>query len=302
MPEVDILMATYNGEKYITEQIESILAQTFQDFRLLIRDDGSSDNTPAIIEEYASRYPEKIEIVHDNVICRNPEKNFFQLLTYAQADYAMFCDQDDYWLPYKIQISLDFVKKAERENPGKAVCAFTGLARVDENLNSMDTLVALDLKKKQYNNLTNLILRSCVWGCTEIFNRKLYTSIGEYSESMIFHDHWLPEYACACGVLCHIPMALILHRIHGNNVSVPLRKELGFKERMLLRFNRILTFLARPIESLTVSRKKFLIEQMRWRDCYLLFRARYSHNMSRDKRNELDNVIAMYGGGGGGDN
>ena len=299
MAEVDILMATYNGEKYIAEQIESILGQTFQDFRLLIRDDGSSDNTPAIIEEYAAKYPGKIVAVHDDVVCKNAEKNFFQLLTYAQADYAMYCDQDDVWLPYKIQIMLDFVKKAERENPGKPVCAFSGLARVDAKLNSLDTFVALDLKQARYTHLANLILCSCVWGCTEMFNRELYSSIGEYDERMIFHDHWLPEYACACGVLCHVPMALVLHRIHGNNVSVRIQEKLGFRKRMSARLKEVLTFVVSPRRSFSSSRERFLKNRIRWRDCYLLFKSRYAHKMSKGKLNELDSVIALYGGGGG---
>ena len=96
MAEVDILLAAYNGEKFIAEQIESILAQTYQDFRLVIRDDGSSDNTPAIIEDYAAKYPGKIEVVHDDAVCKSPAKNFFELLKHAEADYVMFSDQDDY--------------------------------------------------------------------------------------------------------------------------------------------------------------------------------------------------------------
>ena len=89
MAKIDILMAAYNGERFIAEQIDSILGQTFQDFRLLIRDDGSNDNTPAIIEEYAKKYPGKIEIVHDNAVCKSATKNFFELLKHAEAD--MYC-------------------------------------------------------------------------------------------------------------------------------------------------------------------------------------------------------------------
>ena len=98
MPEVDILLAAYNGGKYIAEQIDSILAQTYQDFRLIIRDDASTDNTVMIIDEYAAKYPDKIWVVHDDAVCKSATKNFFQLLTYAEADYVMFSDQDDYWL------------------------------------------------------------------------------------------------------------------------------------------------------------------------------------------------------------
>ncbi|MBQ3450586.1 MAG: glycosyltransferase [Synergistaceae bacterium] len=78
MAEIDILLAAYNGEKFIAEQLDSLIAQTFKDFRIIIRDDGSNDNTPAIIQDYAEKYPGIIEVVHDDVICRNPAKNFFE--------------------------------------------------------------------------------------------------------------------------------------------------------------------------------------------------------------------------------
>ncbi|MBQ7732646.1 MAG: glycosyltransferase [Synergistaceae bacterium] len=76
MAQVDILLAAYNGEKFIAEQIDSILAQTFQDFKLVIRDDGSSDKTPEIIEDYANKYPDKIQVIHDDAVCKHPTKNF----------------------------------------------------------------------------------------------------------------------------------------------------------------------------------------------------------------------------------
>ena len=65
MSTIDILMATYNGQKFIAEQLDSIFSQTFQDFRLIVRDDGSTDNTGAILEEYSAKYPGRIKIVHD---------------------------------------------------------------------------------------------------------------------------------------------------------------------------------------------------------------------------------------------
>ncbi|MBQ7154069.1 MAG: glycosyltransferase family 2 protein [Synergistaceae bacterium] len=217
MPEVDILMAAYNGEKYIAEQIESILAQTFQDFRLLIRDDGSTDNTPAIIEKYAAKYPGKIEVVHDDVDCHSAVKNFFQLLTYARADYVMFSDQDDVWLPYKVQISLDYMKEAERKNPGEPVLVFTGLHVVDAKLKSMDRFMALGLMRARYTTV-ELLLANCVSGCTEMANRKLYEALGSYSPQIMIHDYWMALYAYACGVICNVPMALILYRQHSNNL------------------------------------------------------------------------------------
>ena len=220
MAEIDILMAAYNGEKFIAEQIDSILSQTFQDFRLLIRDDGSTDNTPAIIEEYARKFPGKIEIVHDDVICRNPYKNFLELLKHAQAEYVMFSDQDDYWLPYKIHVSLWHIKEAERKNPGVPVMVFSGLHVVDEKLQTMDRLIQLSVERLEYKKFTNLLMSNIASGCTSIMNKALYSKSKGYVENMPFaHDSILAALAAVCGVLEHIPAAMVLYRQHKHNAS-----------------------------------------------------------------------------------
>ena len=220
MPEIDILMAAYNGEEFIAEQIDSILSQTFQDFRLLIRDDGSSDNTPAIIEEYAQKYPDKIEIVHDDVVCRNPYKNFMELLKHAKADYVMFSDQDDYWLPYKIQVTLWHMKELERKNAGLPALVFSGLKVVDENLQSMNKCVQYALDIAEYEQFSNLLMSNVVSGCASMFNRALYTKSKGYVEGMPFaHDSFFAALATLCGVIEHIPAAMILYRQHKHNAS-----------------------------------------------------------------------------------
>ena len=221
MPEIDILMAVKDGEKYIAEQIDSILEQTFQNFRLLIRDNGSSDNTPAIIAEYEQKYPDKVQAVHDDVDCTNSfTKNFMQLLTYAKADYVMFSDSDDVWLPYKVQVSLWHMKDAERRNPGKPVYIFSGLNVVDENLQSMDIILEVNPHKTEYQKVTNLLLSNIVSGCTSILNKALYSKCKGYIERMPFaHDSFLAALASASGVVEHIPAAMMLYRQHKHNVS-----------------------------------------------------------------------------------
>ena len=220
MPEIDILMAAYNGEEFIAEQIDSILNQTYQNFRLLIRDDGSSDNTPAIIEEYARKYPDKIEVVHDDVVCRNPYKNFMELLKHAKADYVMFSDQDDYWLPYKIQVSLWHIKEVERRNPGLPVYVLSGLNVVDEKLQSMNRFLQLSLERTGYKKFTNLLMSNVASGCTSILNKALYSKSKGYVDGLPFgHDSFLAALAAICGVIEHIPAAMILYRQHKHNKS-----------------------------------------------------------------------------------
>src|SRR3982751_5096035 len=99
MNQVIILLATYNGEKYLRHQINSLLNQTYTNWHLFIRDDNSTDNTPALLQEYQEQYQNKITIVPNNGVNLGSILNFETLLTFARnAAYVMFCDQDDEWM------------------------------------------------------------------------------------------------------------------------------------------------------------------------------------------------------------
>src|SRR5205085_8699781 len=103
---ITILLATYNGEKYIDEQLQSLLNQTYTNWHLIIRDDNSTDGTPAILASYQQQYPEKITIMPNKGANLGSVLNFNALLTFAHnAHYIMFCDQDDQWLPDKIEVT-----------------------------------------------------------------------------------------------------------------------------------------------------------------------------------------------------
>ena len=273
-------MATYNGEKYISEQIDSILEQTYQDFRIIIRDDGSTDKTVEIIEDYAKKYPEKIKIIHDDVICRHPTKNFFELMKYAQADYIMFSDQDDYWLPHKIQISLYYMKKTENENPGKPVLVFGELFPVDENLTNNSGYFNTRIRHtKQYKNFSVLLMFNSISGCVMTINRTLLENIGEYSEAINFHDHWAALIARAWGEICYLPMMFVLHRQHKKNVTAHLDNKYN-----------VIKSLFRDVYISLLARQEFTGQKER----YILFRERYSQYLNSENLEQLDNYLKLF--------
>ena len=284
MAEIDILMAAYNGEKYIAEQIDSILNQTFQDFRLVIRDDGSTDNTPAIIEDYAQKYPGKVEVVHDDKGSVNFCRNFFELLGHAQADYVMFCDQDDYWFPYKVQVTLDYMKKAEKENPGKAVLVFCGKEIVGGNLQSIDSPGDTSIQSGRYT-LRQLLILNCVSGCTEMLNRELYTRLGEYSEAIDFHDWWSALCAASAGVIRYMPEPLIKYRQHGNNF-VGAGTTIRFRELKIF-----WSIISHPLKKWQYSSRKFMLEGGK----YVLLRERLLEEIPSDRLKLIDNWLVLFG-------
>ena len=108
--KIEILMATYNGEKYIREQIDSIISQTYSNWTLLIRDDVSKDDTVKIIKEYEKK-DKRIKLLEDNKGNLGFVKNFEELLKNSSEDFIMFSDQDDYWLEDKIEKYINELKK-----------------------------------------------------------------------------------------------------------------------------------------------------------------------------------------------
>jgi glycosyltransferase involved in cell wall biosynthesis len=101
-PVLVILMATFNGESYVGSQIDSLLEQTYQNWHLIIRDDGSQDNTVGKLQHYRALHPDKITLIDDDNLNLGARSNFARLLTHAESDYIMLCDQDDIWLPQKV--------------------------------------------------------------------------------------------------------------------------------------------------------------------------------------------------------
>ncbi len=214
MEKVDVLLATYNGEQYLQEQIESILNQTYTDFRLLISDDGSKDKTIDIVEEYAKK-DGRIIIFKQNENM-GVVKNFEFLMKQVQSKYFMFSDQDDIWKKDKIEKS---VKKIE-EGFG---LVYSDLEVVDNNLEVMYKsywkLKGFDRKIRKYNDFDSLYLNNYITGCTLISRKEYIDKVLPIpkSTSFILHDYWLPLIVSKEAKLGYIDEPLIRYRQHKNN-------------------------------------------------------------------------------------
>lgn len=215
-----ILMATYNGEKYIREQLESILSQTYQDFDLYIRDDNSKDNTVDIINEYTKRYPNKIFIAEDKKIARGAYKNFMFLLEYVKNiqkyDLFMFSDQDDVWIKDKVETVVN--KYNEQLNNDIPILIHTDLYVVDKNLNIIsNSFVKYSKLRTEYTDFNKYLVQNNVTGCTMLINKKLVDLINFKIEYIIMHDWYFALIASAFGKVIYIDKPTINYRQHGDN-------------------------------------------------------------------------------------
>lgn len=237
MDKVQVLLSTYNGEKYIKEQIESILSQKEVEINLLIRDDGSSDRTLEIIEEFAVNNT-NITVYKDKNM--GPAKSFMDLVNKSgEYDYFAFSDQDDVWKPKKLISAINMLKEKENE-PSLYMSA---LEVVDTNLNTIET------KKVDGNfSFEGEMIRNFATGCTQVFNKKLCDIIKQYNPNyIIMHDSWLTRVCYAIGGNVIIDEnSYIKYRQHEGNVlgykddgiqKLKRQYEIAFKNNISMRVN-----------------------------------------------------------------
>lgn len=213
--KIDVLLATYNGEKYLKEQIDSILNQTYKNIHLIISDDNSQDGTRQILKQYEQNERVTIHYQEENF---GYVRNFEYLLQQVQSEYYMLSDQDDVWMPEKIAKSIETLKNNDAD------MVFGDLEVVDENLktiyNSFGDFMKLTRKiKKQINSYKVNYLYNCVTGCTVLSKKKHIKDILPMprNSKYLIHDHWMGLIVSLNGKLAYMPEKYIKYRQHGNN-------------------------------------------------------------------------------------
>ena len=214
--EIAVLMATYNGEKYLAEQIDSLLNQTFQNWHLYIHDDGSKDGTVSLLKKYKEKNPDKITII-DAPPTGSAKNNFIFLLNKVEAPYIMFCDQDDVWVGDKIEKTYLYMKRIEGNKPA---LVFTDLQVVDQSgyliAPRMSRYQKLNLKK---NKPEDFLAENVVTGCTVMINREMAALARKAVDPsrIIMHDWWMAIIAARFGVISCLDEPLIQYRQHEVN-------------------------------------------------------------------------------------
>ncbi len=216
---IDVLMATYNGEKYVEQQIRSILQQTYRDIHLYIRDDHSTDNTPAILETLADKYSYKITLIKTEGRL-GIQQNFSSLMHYSKSDYLMFADQDDVWFPEKVEKSLEKMKTLEKQYGQETpLLVHTDLVVADHQLKPIAPSFwkFTNLTPRNPHPLNRMIVQNVVTGCTMLMNRSLKQWAYPISEHAVMHDWWIALVASAFGQVAHLDAPTLHYRQHGKN-------------------------------------------------------------------------------------
>ncbi len=268
---VAVLMSTYNGEKYLREQMESLFGQEGVDITICVRDDGSSDGTVAILREYAEAN-KIILYTGENLGCVQSFRELTRLAPHC--DYYAFCDQDDVWLPKKL---LNAVEVLEKEDDTIPLLYATSVTVVNEKLEQIVKNSCGYIDENAPNRFQNALLNSNLNGCVQVFNNATREAFLRVPPNcMIFHDYSINTIANGLGKMIYSRDSQILYRQHRNNyigyVSGSFRnlmralRNFVHREMRRLRYREAMTFKYIFYNELSPDKQEFIDLMTQYRD------------------------------------
>lgn len=267
--KVAILLATYNGEQYLQEQLESVLKSSYKNFKIFIRDDGSKDKTCEIIKEYSETYPDQFYWVKDRHQIKSAQGNFMQLFRFAkdlkEFSYFMCMDQDDVWHKNKIEITLCTLKKVENEyGKDKPVLVHTDLNVIDQKGELIaQSFIKYSMISPRVTKFSRMLAYNNVTGCTMMMNRSLLEMCICDSKDIFMHDWWCALIASAFGKIVFVNQQTIDYRQHLNNTVGASNNKSFFTvfrkfQRFLKKVHRGETLFDKTISQARRFRKHFI--------------------------------------------
>ena len=212
--KVNILMSTYNGQQFLAEQIRSIQDQSYTDWTLFIRDDGSSDNTKEILKDFEHQDSRIHLIDNDKSDNLGVIKSFHKLVNHDRADYYFFSDQDDVWLPNKLELSL---KEAQNYLADLPLMVYMDLKVVNQDLEIMTESMVKSQSHHANTELVQELTENTVTGGVAMINHAL-AEMWQETDDILMHDWYLALLASAFGNLVFIDQPGELYRQHSDNV------------------------------------------------------------------------------------
>ena len=255
--KIDILMATYNGEKYLAEQLDSIINQTYHNWNLLIRDDNSTDRTLEIIQDYQKK-DNRIKLLKDNEGNLGIVKNFEELLKNSESEFIMFSDQDDIWIENKLDVYLKTAEKIKI----KGFLLHSDAVLFDKNKSNIlkDTFI---FKKAINKGLENVFFNYFVQGATILISKEIKNFILPFPKEVYLHDRYIHLISELFFERIFVNKALIYYRQHGDNQigAKNTIRELLSKRYFDERDRQLIKIIYNKYGSLLTDDKKKLIEE-----------------------------------------
>lgn len=217
-----VLLSTYNGEKYLAEQLNSLIAQTYSWWICLIRDDGSTDKTTSIIQHYCQQDP-RFVFLQDQLGNLRPQQSFSALMQTAcqrTDNYIFFCDQDDVWLPTKLEKQIALLQSLEQQHGVQTpLLVHSDLSVADEHLQLIHAsyLRYEQITRNTVNPIKTLLINNFVTGCTVGINKALLHIATPVPKDAFMHDWWCALCAACTGHIGFLDEATMLYRQHGKN-------------------------------------------------------------------------------------
>ncbi|MBQ9558372.1 MAG: glycosyltransferase family 2 protein [Bacteroidaceae bacterium] len=217
--EVAILLTTWNSSRFLTELLDSIMAQTYQDWQLFVRDDGSTDETLTLLHDYKENRAREKMIIMPSEGNLGPKDGFMWLLEHAEADLYMFCDHDDVWLPTKIEDCVQLMME-QPDNDITPLLVCCNLKLVDSNLNVLadDYWTARYYRRSDFTNKWFHLFYNNIPGCVMLINQKAKETVLPYPPEIVMHDAWVvAALLWREGKVLWTERPGILYRQHGGN-------------------------------------------------------------------------------------
>jgi hypothetical protein len=228
---IDIALPTWNGAKYLDAQLDSLRAQEQVSIRIIAHDDGSADDTPALLRRFADSNPDVTVVLADKTAGLGAARNFAHILAHTSAPYVMLCDQDDVWLPHKAALTLTRMQAMEAEYGTRTpILVHTDANVTDAELNITHPSFSRVQKLKPASvTPPRLLVQNVALGCSCMMNRALLEAALPLPDAARMHDHWLALVAAWLGRIEYIGVPTLLYRQHGGNAvgAARTRRTLG---------------------------------------------------------------------------
>jgi glycosyltransferase involved in cell wall biosynthesis len=205
-PLISIALCTYNGEKFLSEQLDSLVQQDYPNLEIIITDDCSSDQTPLILQDFSSRYP--FITVYYNEENLGYIKNFEKALRLCKGEFVALSDQDDIWSLNKISAMVDQI--------GENMLIYHDSEFIDDSGKSMNKKMSDIINMYSGNNFRPFLLFNCVSGHACLFKQELLNSCLPFPKG-VFHDRWLAFTATNLGSIAYLDLPLVKYRQHENS-------------------------------------------------------------------------------------